>query len=757
MKTKVHFAHSSAEVPRENWHLLQDHLKDTGNRAARFLEPFRANLIAYIAGLLHDVGKYSAEFQRMIRGEKARVDHSTAGALIASEHYRGALGRMLAYTIAGHHAGLADWTGEGRITPVEDRLGNKETPKLDEIWKDEIGPLPSEKDCRWTPKPGEEGDPFCLQMLTRMVFSALVDADYLDTEHWYAKAEGRAPPPRGGHPSLEELRGRLDAHLEGLMEGADDLPVNHLRREVLEHVRTGADMAPGAFSLTVPTGGGKTLASLAFALDHAIRHELSRVIYVIPFTSVAEQTASVFREALRDGRSVDTTFVVEHHSAFEDLEGIGREGREKLNLAMESWDAPIIVTTAVQLFESLFSNRVSRCRKVHNIAGSVVVLDEAQTLPLRLLRPCVAALDDLAASWRTSVVVCTATQPAIGEGQHLKGVSLRGIRELAPEPDRLHQKLRRTRIRHIGRLDDEELARRMVPHHQALCIVNTRRHARELYEKVRGGEGEFHLTTKMCPRHRSEVLARIRTRLRRGDRVLLVATSLVEAGIDLDFPRVMRAEAGLESLIQAAGRCNREGRLDGLGEVEVFEPAPGEGRRPPPEIGQKADVARAVIRGHKEDPAALAAIEDYFKGIYEITGDNLDRKRILQRIKKGGNECRFDFETIARHFQMIETPLVPVIVPYTGEREEESKVSRLVAELESGGSVGRTARKLQPYAVPIPLRARDRMAASGAVRYVCEGRLGKQFAILENLDLYSTETGLDWDDPAAMDAESLVL
>ena len=268
-----------------------------------------------------------------------------------------------------------------------------------------------------------------------MLFSALVDADYLDTEEYFAELQG-VPRPRGRHPTLAELRRRLNGHLDRLAAGAEAGPVNDLRQEVLAHMRGKAAEPPGLFTLTVPTGGGKTLTSLAFALEHARRHGLARVIYVIPYMSIIEQTAEVFRKALRGDDKEDPDFVIEHHSTFDEDRVSEREAKEKLRLAMENWDAPIIVTTAVQFFESLFGNRPSRCRKLHNVASSVIILDEAQTLPLQYLRPCVAALDELARNWRTSVVLCTATQPALAKSNGFCG-GFENVRELAPDPERL--------------------------------------------------------------------------------------------------------------------------------------------------------------------------------------------------------------------------------------------------------------------------------------------------------------------------------
>lgn len=426
-----------------------------------------------------------------------------------------------------------------------------------------------------------------------MLFSALVDADFLDTEAYYdGLRDHRAA--RSRYPGLRQLREQLNQHLEALGSRSRG-PINELRAEILSHARGRATDAPGSFSLTVPTGGGKTLASLAFALDHAVHHGLARIIYQIPYMSIVEQTATVFREALQSEHGGDADFVVEHHSTFDEDRVGSREGREKLRLAMQNWDAPIIVTTAVQFFDSLFANRPSNCRKLHNIARSVIILDEAQTLPLQYLRPCVAALDELARNWRASVVLCTATQPQLSKSDQLPE-GFEELRELAPEPTRLYEAFKRTRIVQQGFLSDSELAKRLAGSPRVLCIVNTRRHARELYETLQDLPGTFHLSTLMCAHHRRDQLGSVRDSLKSGATVRLIATSLVEAGVDLDFPVVWRAEAGLESIIQAAGRCNREGKAE-TADVFVFNSA-SEEHQPPPEVGQFADAARSVMRRH---------------------------------------------------------------------------------------------------------------------------------------------------------------
>ena len=744
------YAHG-ASVEGQPWQRLSVHLEGTAERAATFLDAVGLAEWGRAAGLLHDVGKYADQFQARLEGSPRRFDHAAPGAKLAVERYRDPIGKMLAFCVAGHHAGLANGVNGERITALDERLrGTVSTP--DPIWEREIA-LPAPGAPRHVKPRNRDTAGFCAAFLIRMVFSALVDADYLDTEAYYAGLEG-TPPARGEHPDLADLSRRLDGHLDDLQAQAASGIVNDLRREVLAHARQGAAAPRGVFTLTVPTGGGKTLASLAFALDHAVRHGLDRVIYVIPYMSIIEQTAGVFRRALRDGDS-PVDFVIEHHSTF-DEERIGnRESLAKLRLAMENWDAPIIVTTAVQFFESLFANRPSRCRKLHNVANSVVILDEAQTLPLEHLRPCVAALDELARNWRSSVVLCTATQPALREADGFTG-GFEEVRELAPAPKRLHETLERTRMRHAGVLTDAELVERLSASPQVLCIVNTRRHARELYEQLADEEGACHLSTLMCAAHRRARLDVVRQRLKDRAPVRLIATSLVEAGVDLDFPVVWRAEAGLESIIQAAGRCNREGGSP-RGDVFVFEPAAGEGRKPPPEIAQFADAARSVMRSRPDDPTSLDAIRDYFRELYWSKGDAaLDAEQILPQCAERRPTQDFPFETIARKFRLIEDTQAPVVAPWRGEDGRDDTAKRLLRDLEHVPRPGRIARKLQPYVVQIPPRQRDALIVAGAARVVRETDFGRQFVALENLDLYDGQVGLKFDDPTFRTAEGLV-
>jgi CRISPR-associated endonuclease/helicase Cas3 len=453
----------------------------------------------------------------------------------------------------------------------------------------------------------------------------------------------------------------------------------------------------------------------------------------------------VFREAFGE---LGEHAVLEHHSAFNDDETRAPESRQKLKLAMENWDAPIVVTTAVQFFESLFADRPSKCRKLHNIAGSVVILDEAQVLPLKLLRPCVAALDELALNYRSSIMLCTATQPALRAPNFTAGFE--NVRELAPEPERVFRALERVRIRHLGHMDDSALTQEIASRDQVLCIVNNRRHARALYQSISDLPGARHLTTLMCARHRSQVLAEVKQRLIANESCRLVATSLIEAGVDVDFPTVLRAEAGMDSIAQAAGRCNREGKRSvETSEVLIFSPDI-ELWPSPPELTQFAQAAREVWRHHSNEPLSLPAVERYFELLYWQKGpQQLDAYDLLNRFEEGGIDG-VPFETVAAKFRMIESAQCPVIIRFDDAAKDALRQLDFV-ERASG-----IARRLQPYVVQLPRFGYEALYKAGAIQPAAREKFGEQFMALVNESLYDIKFGLRWDNPAFIQAEDLV-
>lgn len=751
------FAHSLTDSDRSRWEPLADHLAIVGELAGSNADGFSMGALGRTAGLLHDIGKCSREFQDYIAGDGPSPDHSTAGAVVAENLYGKVLGRMLAFGIAGHHAGLAD--GVDSLTSrlaAADRLPNYTSWQT---YTGELSPLAAlaaaGSELKRSPEAG-----FSWAFLTRILFSALVDADFIATETFYARAAGEQKT-RGGFLDLVTLRDRLRVTMATKRATAAVTLVNALRAEVLDHTIVRAGLAPGLFTLTVPTGGGKTLASLSFALEHAVANELRRVIYVIPYTSIIEQTAGVFRAAL--GTDDD---ILEHHASFEwDRPGTdaeGRDARDKLRRSAENWDAPVIVTTAVQFFESLFAARPSLCRKLHNLAGAVIVLDEAQSLPLALLRPCLAAIDELARNYGASIVLCTATQPALrkidGALPAAWALRLDEARELAPDPRGLYDRLRRVGVEYLPEpIDDATIAARFAGTPQMLTVVNSRAHASALFETIRGQPGARHLTTLMCAAHRQIELAAIRADLAAGAPVRVVATSLIEAGVDVDFPEVWRAMTGLDSIAQAAGRCNREGRLD-RGRVVVFDPADN----PPPRGFAAATAAtRAVMRRHA-DLLGLDAVKDYFSELYFTHGPaRLDAARldgevypIMSAVSETANKMNFPFASIARAFRLIDEKMVPVLIPY------DDTARGLLSDLEAilDRPPARVLRGLQRYTVPVPDEVRRALIEAGNARAIGPAaKEGSPFVALVNEALYDKRMGLRIGDPGFRSAEHNIL
>lgn len=701
-------------------HTLREHLFNTAARSADFASVFGFRQWGRLCGLWHDLGKYSQAFQDKLKAAagneahleaKARVDHSTAGGLYAVERFKMA-GRLLAYIAAGHHAGLPDWEADrtGRAA-LSQRLLNKDllTAAL-------VGNIPAEILEQPFPeeKPAGRDPAFWL----RMLFSCVVDADCLDTEEFF---EPEKAARRTGYPTLSELHDSFKAYMVDKQAGARDTKVNRIRAGILTRCIEKAKDSPGIFSLTVPTGGGKTLSSMAFALHHAAVHGQRRIIYVIPYTSIIEQTADQFRQIFGDA-------VVEHHSNFD---AAGVEGETpRSRLACENWDAPIIVTTNVQFFESLFASRTSRCRKLHNIAGSVVILDEAQLLPPEFLRPILKALDELRKHYGVTVLLCTATQPALGphkaSGFTFEG--LEGIREVMEDPANLYNSLKRVEVKLPENIHEpetwENLAEELTRQPSVLCIVNRRDDCRILWSLM--PKDTFHLSALMCGAHRSDKIARIKARLDGGLPTRVVSTQLVEAGVDLDFPAVYRAMAGLDSIAQAAGRCNREGLME-KGTLTVFIPP---SRPPVGVLRQAAGIGTRLLGENVTDPLAPHRFTAFFRELYWLQGEErLDAQNILKELKPD-SELRFSFRSAAEKFKLIDdTAQAPVIVTYGEEG------AKLVGQLSSLGPERWLLRKLQRYVVNLPKHLHKRLLAEGAIREIHAGIYVQGHGALYNDDL----------------------
>jgi len=650
--------------------------------------------------------------------------------------------------IAGHHAGLGDGDEiDRRLAPDQHRIEDFRA------WRELALQLPDAGRLRppagWSREAGAFSDAF----LTRMLFSCLVDADFLETEAFHGRAEGRAPK-RGGHTELIVLRDRLRGQM-AMLDGQGGGPVAALRSRVLAAAVAKAKATPGLFTMTVPTGGGKTLASLSFALEHAARHGLRRVIHVAPFTAIIEQTADVFRKALESEHDV-----LEHHAQFDWPERDDEEGRSglgKLRRASENWDVPVVVTTAVQLFESLFANRTSRCRKLHNLARSVIILDEAQALPLPVLRPCMEAIKELARNYGATIVLCTATQPALREKDGFAGGFVIGEdREIAPEPPALYAALKRVRVEKApAPVTDAQIAARFADQPQMLCIVNSRRHARDLFDAIRDQPGALHLSTLMVPKHRRAVLEEVRRRVKHGEPVRLVSTSLIEAGVDLDLPEVWRAQAGLDSIAQAAGRCNRNGRLN-LGRVVVFEPAEA---KPPRALAAFWAAAQPVLRRY-EDVLGLDAMGAYFQELYFQKGAGAldavmmgDQRGVLPALAAHTKDRRFPFRTLGTAFRLIEDTMEPVVVPVGADGKVDEKARELLRALAGAARPpGNLLRQLQNHVVTIPSPARRSWLAQGVLASA-HPALGDGLLAFTDGAHYRPDTGLDLLDASQRAAE----
>lgn len=710
-----------------NVQTIKEHLLGTARRAEKFASEFDCGEAGYLCGLLHDIGKYSEAFQCRIRNplSAGRVDHSTAGAVELQKLSKAHI--ALGMAVAGHHSGLLDGGNKMAASAEDGTYFGRQKKKLKDYgrWKEELSAEFSENSQVAFPGFCTEGR-FGMSFFIRMIFSCLVDADYLDTEAFMEKDQVE----RGGYDSLETLQCRFEKYtarwLETKVTGVDvSARLGKYRNSILrECMERGERYFRGLYTLTVPTGGGKTTASVGFALKHACRHGLKRIIYVIPYTSVIDQTAAVFEKIFGQEN------VLEHHSGI--LYDMEENQEQDVNcrkaLAVENWDAPIVVTTAVQFFESLFGNRSAKCRKLHNIANSVIIFDEAQTLPIPYLDPCVAAMSQLVQNYRSSVILCTATQPALEE-KFQACLSNVEIREICSDMKEMAGLFKRNRIENLDLLSAEELKRRLRGQKQVLCIVNRRKTAQDLYEDLEG-EGAFCLTTLLCPLDRKAKFAQIKRRLENGETCQVIATSLMEAGVDLDFPQVYRQEAGLDSLIQAAGRCNREGKRPGDEQFVYSFRLEGEENQ---NMAQNIAALRETWRRYEliDEPEAISF---YFRYFRELLGkENLDQKGIMKALEKGIEGNFFPFATVSQNFQLIENTMRPVYIPLEGADE-------LLERVRYGWAGRNTYRKLGQYSVNVYENHFRSLWEAG-----CLEEISSDVFVLRDENQYSRETGLKMD------------
>ena len=726
-------------------HLLEDHLKKVGDRAARFASGFNSSDWGFLAGIWHDMGKYKPEFQAYIRCQNqeiypdahlethpGKVNHSSMGALHAVARFQGK-GRILAYLIASHHTGLLNWHHNEGASPLSIRLEELDEKEAYEKVKSSIPaellncPLP-------TSRPAVSSSLLAVSLWVRMLFSCLVDADFLDTEDFFDPEKSQQ---RGSWPSIETLLGQFDQYMAQKSANASSTLVNALRNTILQECTNGAAQKPGVFSLTVPTGGGKTLSSMAFALNHAFHHKKERIIYVIPYTSIIEQTSAIFKGIFGEDN------VIEHHSNL-DPETETPQSR----LACENWDAPIIVTTNVQFFESFFAARTSKVRKLHNIVNSVVILDEAQLLPTEFLKPILELLKELTHAYGVTTLLSTATQPVFSaEGLRVavKERDLRGlnnVQELISDPESLYRAFNRVCVTFPPDFQTqktwEEVAIELSSNPQVLCIVNKRNDCRALYQLM--PPETIHLSALMCAAHRSDVIATIKQKLADGEETRVISTQLVEAGVDLDFPVVYRAMAGLDSIAQAAGRCNREGKLSN-GTVVVFNPP----SNPPPGVLTKAYQACKTVlsQNNLEDPLALSNFKEFFLHFFS-SANSFDQYDILNDLFDP--ELKIEFRTAAKNFKLIdESAYLPVIVQY-------GKSGEWIGCLKSKGPERWLMRKLQRYIVTIPPKLHQSMLKQGDLLEVSPGIFTQAYP-----ELYDPNLGLLTGEGEAFSAPEMLI
>jgi CRISPR-associated endonuclease/helicase Cas3 len=723
MKYLAHTKDGKTFTDESDCQELKEHLNNTAKYAKEKAAIFGAAGIGEIIGLLHDFGKYNADFQKKIRGKtKISVKHAIAGAYALKKHY-GPLAEMLGIIIASHHTGLSNFGME------TDKNNATYWGKLNEYGESPKTIFPEhEKEIEFPEKFGRPSikmkadkqiSVFQIATYIRMLFSALVDSDFTDTEEFCTGIKRRAITLK---PDL------LFEAVNNNIPPNDGSKINNIRSGIREKCIEAAEMPQGFFSLTVPTGGGKTLSSLAFALKHLMKHKLRRIIYVIPYLSIIEQNADVFKTILGDD------FVLEHHS------GIVTDKNDfETRWATENWDIPIVVTTNVQFFESLFSNKTTKARKIHNIANSVVIFDEAQMLPLDYLSPCMALVSEFVENYGVTAVLCSATQPLLDKYTYK---NLNTI-EIAENPEKLAEQLKRVEYHFSGKKTDEEIIDETSQLKSVLVIVNSRKHAFALYKTaIQNNETEksslFYLSTLLAPVHRSKKIDQIKERLNKNLPVKVFSTQLVECGVNIDFPVVYRSIAGIDSIIQAGGRANREGKLsnpDGspkLGKVIIFEPC-GENGKMPKSLMATANIGKETIDVLGDRAFGLEGIKKYFELLYSLIEekDVMDKKEILGEFEMIGSKLKMNFETVAEKFKLIEENTRGIAIKCDAQSKE------LVAKLRKGEEIKDTVRKLQRYSVSVYENEFYRLVSENAVEII------SGVNVLVTKDYYSEESGFD--------------
>lgn len=709
MEREDYLAHISEDGTRTQ--TIIQHAEGVAELAGEFAAIFDQRELGEAAGRFHDGGKATTAFANRLLHHGPKVDHATAG---AKQFYQKKTfpHLLVSYCIAGHHSGLLDWGSAADVAGMPTMRGRmkKKLENCDAYFEGmEIPPFEEFPQKYFKTIIGEGG--FTTALLTRMLFSCLVDADYLDTE---AFMQG-APRANTTGDSMKELYARLNAHIAPWLENKDRSTINGRRTEILNACIARGAGKQGLYQLTVPTGGGKTVASLAFGLRHAIEHDLDRIIYVIPYTSIIEQNAEVFRNIVGEGN------VLEDHCNVRFDRYENEEEVELQQLAAENYDKRIIVTTNVQFFESLFANKPSKCRKLHNLTNSVIIFDEAQMLPNDYLLPCVRAISELVHNYHCTAVLCTATQPALAE--FFPEQIAKTITEICPDVEGQYAFFRRSNIINAGTVSESDLVEQVKKEEQILCILNRKRSVKKVFELIseQEAEGLYHLSTFMYPEHRKRTLDEIRARLKAGQPCRVIATSLIEAGVDVDFPTVLRELSGIDSIIQAAGRCNREGKRPLEDSRTIFFSLEGEEKGTLPSEMQQPIAAAESVADQYDDISALSAIHAYFKRLYKFRGEALDKKKVIDQFEQGSRNMQFPFATVAKEFRLIEQQTKAVLIPIEAE-------AKAIAEQLHAGHYSRTLmRNAGRYCVNVYERDFARLQEAGALTCIFD-----DFAILSD-------------------------
>lgn len=711
MKTEPQFiSHLYQDKENGQWVIQtnEEHQNGVAELAEFFAAQFGLSAWGRALGLIHDKGKERASFQKYIRVANGlpvtdknyypEHHHAYVGGVLVSRMMGMSVLNLLSNQIISHHTGLHDYIDAEQILQEKTLPEDIDVENIDiniPVLVKELGKSAFSSSC-------VEMKHF--HHLSRMLFSCLVDADRLDTERFMDVDTWQK---RGSTSTVASLLPMLESYILKLQSDAADTAVNSIRKKVQKYCSNASSGEKGFYSLTVPTGGGKTLSSLLWAMKHAVSHGMSRIIIAIPYTSIIVQTAGLLKHIFGDEN------VLEHHSNFDPDNIKNEEIREKAKLATENWDYPIVVTTNVQLFESMFSNKPSSCRKLHNIVNSVIILDEVQTLPTGFLQPIVDSLKAYKEIFGVSVLFTTASQPVLSG--RIKGTNpkedfdgIDSITEIIPDKLALHDKLRRVEmvIDNTGRTYDE-IADRVSAYDKVLCIVNTRKDAKEIYDRLPDNGVKLHLSRMMCPAHIGETISKIKRIIKDESQpvVRVVATQLVEAGVDMDFPVVFRQEAGLDSLLQAAGRCNREGK-NNMGHTFVFSLA-AEGRIPFGSI-RTANSARLNLPPDS-DWFAPSVMKDYFIQLY--CREKFDIKDIKNYLYKCDELC---FEKASEAFRLIDDNSVNIIVNWQGSMD-------VVGKLREYGCTYSIMKQLAKFTVGVSRSSFDTLVKMGVVEEVLEG------------------------------------